>query len=284
MNFFISIQNRFGTKVGEDMIPVIIPFYKNEKQLEKCLKHLDNQSMALDVFIWDNTDDNIFFTGAINEGIRHFLDKPVTYMIILNQDMYLDTFAVEEMVNFMNRNPSCGIAAPLQLNPSQPDYVIWAGCYEAFPFGQNQHGPLHQFRNDEPIYWANGACMIFRKEMVQEIGLLDKNLTLIGSDSDYCVTARSRGWEIWRIASARGVHEHGASGNSGNPHIELRKINDMLYFSKKWVNSNLYNLMAFEGRNLSTEKVNEHIRRLERARKIVSEKITDQKLCGEAVH
>lgn len=257
------------------MIPVIIPFYKNETQLEKCLKHLKCQSMPVDVFIRDNTHDNIFFTAAVNEGIRHFLEKPVTYMIILNQDMYLDPFAVEEMVNFMNRNPRCGIGAPLQLHSRQPDYVIWAGCYEAFPVGRHQHGPLSQFQNDEPIYWANGACMIFRKEMVQEIGLLDKNLTFIGSDSDYSFTARSRGWEIWRIASARGVHEHGASGHSSDPRLELRKINDMLYFSKKWLNSDLFKLMAFEGRDLSTEKINEHVQKLEHAKILVSRKIAD---------
>jgi GT2 family glycosyltransferase len=257
------------------MIPVIIPFYKNRAQLDKCLMHLKLQSMPVQVFIRDNSEDNIYFTAAVNEGIRHFLDKPVNYIIILNQDMYLAPRAVEEMVNFMNRNPSCGIGAPLQLHPQQTDYVIWAGCYEAFPVGRHQHGPRQQFKTDEPIYWANGACMIFRKQMIQEIGILDKNLVFIGSDSDYSFTARSRGWEIWRIASAAGVHEQGASGNSGNPNIELLKINDMLYFSNKWLNSDLYNRLAFEGRELTEERINEHIQRLEYAKKMVSAQIAN---------
>jgi GT2 family glycosyltransferase len=252
------------------MIPVIIPFYKNKTQLDKCLSHLKQQSMPVQVFIRDNSEDNVYFTAAINEGIRHYLDQPVNYMIILNQDMYLDPRAVEEMVNFMNRNPSCGIGAPLQLHPQQTDYVIWAGCYEAFPVGRHQHGPLQHFKNDEPIYWANGACMIFRKQMIQEIGIMDKNLVFIGSDNDYSFTARSRGWEIWRIASATGVHEQGASGDSRNPNIELLKINDMLYFSRKWLNSDLYNRMAFEGRELTSEKINEYIQKLEYAKTMVS--------------
>jgi GT2 family glycosyltransferase len=255
------------------MIPVIIPFYKNKTQLDKCLMHLRQQSMPVQVFIRDNSEDNIFFTAAVNEGIRYYLDKPVNYMIILNQDMYLDPRAVEEMVNFMNRNPSCGIGAPLQLHPQQTDYVIWAGCYEAFPVGRHLHGPLQHFKTDEPIYWANGACMIFRKQMIQEIGIMDKNLVFIGSDSDYSFTARSRGWEIWRIATATGVHEQGASGNSGNPNIELLKINDMLYFSRKWLNSDLYNSLAFEGRELTFEKINEHIHRLEYAKILVSNEL-----------
>lgn len=258
---------------AKQMIGVIIPFYKNRTQLDKCLLHLKRQSMPVEVFIRDNSNDNIYFTAAINEGIRHFLEKPVQYMILLNQDMYLAPLAVEEMVNFMNRNPRCGIGAPLQLHPQIPDYVIWAGCYEAFPVGRHQHGPRDQFRTDEPVYWANGACMILRRQMIEEIGLLDKNLVFIGSDSDYSFTARSRGWQIWRIASAGGVHEHGASGNSADPRIEILKIKDMLYFSKKWLNGSLYNAMAFEGPSNTPEKVTDLIRRLEDAQKMVSQEI-----------
>ena len=258
------------------MIPVIIPFYKNRTQLDKCLLHLRRQTMPVDIFIRNNSEDNIYFTAAINEGLRHFLKKPVKYMILLNQDMYLEPHAVEEMVNFMNRNPRCGIGAPLQIHPQQADYVIWAGCFDAFPLGKHLHGPLHRFKESEPVYWANGACMILRREMIEEIGLMDKNLVFIGSDSDYSFTARSRGWEIWRIATASGVHDHGASGNSGNPHIELIKIDDMLYFSKKWLNGELYRMMAFEGKTLDPESTNEIIHKLENARQIVARQIQEQ--------
>ena len=180
------------------------------------------------------------------------------------------------MVNFMNRNPRCGIGAPLQIHPQHADYVIWAGCFEAFPVGKHLHGPVHQFKNDEPVYWANGACMILRKTMVEEIGLMDKNLVFIGSDSDYSFMARSRGWEIWRIAAARGVHDHGASGNSGNPHIELLKIKDMLYFSKKWLTGELYKMMAFEGKTLTPDHARSLIQQLERAKEAVAKEVRNR--------
>ncbi|MGD9181456.1 MAG: glycosyltransferase, partial [Desulfobacterales bacterium] len=91
------------------MIPVIIPFYKNKDQLEKCIAHLKNQTMPVEIFIRDNSEDNIFFTAAINEGIRNFLNQNCQYIIILNQDMYLESIAVEEMVKFIDSHPLCGI-------------------------------------------------------------------------------------------------------------------------------------------------------------------------------
>lgn len=229
------------------MIPVVIPFYKHRHQIEKCLDHLRRQTLPVEVFVRDNTRDNIFFTAAVNEGIRRYLSSDARYLVVLNQDMYLEPAAVDVMVAFMNHNPRCGIGAPLQLHPAHQDYVIWGGSYEAYPAGRHAHGPLERFGDDAPIPWANGACMILRMEMVREIGLMDRNLVFIGSDSDYSFTARSRGWEVWRIAGARGVHEHGASGKSGDPGIEVRKLDDMRYFYRKWISGDLYRSLAWEG-------------------------------------
>ena len=231
--------------------------------------------MPVKLFIRDNSEDNIYFTAAINEGLRHFLRGPAQYFILLNQDMYLEPTAVSEMVNFMNRNPACGIGAPLQIHPQKPDYVIWAGGFEAFPLGKHLHGPAHRFKSDAAVHWANGACMILRRQMVEEIGLLDKNLVFIGSDSDYSFTARSRGWEVWRIANSRGVHDHGASGKSGNPIIEMLKLKDTIYFCRKWLTGELYRKMAFEGRDLPSEKVTELMQQLEKAKEMIARSVRE---------
>jgi GT2 family glycosyltransferase len=237
------------------MIPVIIPYYKNKAQLEKCKSHLEAQTVEVEIFVRDNNTDNVYFTAAINEGIKTYLSKPYKYILVLNQDMYLERNAAEEMTTFMDCHPNCGIGAPLQLHSENPDYVIFAGGCEAFPTGQHQHGPLKEFTEDKQIPWANGACMILRKEMIQEIGLLDENFVFIGSDSDYCFTARSRGWQVWRIAGARGIHEHGASGRLCDPNIELLKITDMIYFGQKWLTGGLYRELSREGPELTAEKI-----------------------------
>jgi len=243
-------------------IPAIIPYYKNKNQLEKCIVALKKQTIEVETFIRDNSNDNIYFTAAVNEGIKKYLSQPCEYILVLNQDVYLEPVAVETMTAFMNSHPECGIGSPLQLNVEDPDYVICGGSYEAFPLGKHQHGWLSEFTEDEQILWCNGACMILRKEMVQEIGLLDENFVFIGSDSDYCFTARSRGWQVWRIAGARGIHEHGASGLSADMDIEIQKIKDMTYFGKKWLTGELYKEMAYEGKIYTPEIITRFMNRL----------------------
>ena len=239
------------------MIPVIIPAYKNQQKLEKCIEHLKEQTLEVEIFVRDNTNDNIHFTAAINEGIKKYLDSHCEYIIILNQDMYLERSAVEKMVDFMDAHQQCGIGTPIQIYSEDPNYAIYAGCYDAFPLGKHQHGPLSQFTKDEQIYWGNGACMILRKEMIREIGLFDKNLAFIGSDSDYCFTARSQGWQVWRIADAKGIHEHqGASKETKNNELEKLKISNMIYFAQKWLTGDLYRALAYEGKGCTPEVIN----------------------------
>ncbi len=247
-------------------IPVIIPFYKHRHQLDKCLQHLNRQTVAVEIFVRDNSVDNVYFTAAVNEGIKKYLDHQSRHLILLNQDMYLEKDAVAEMIHFMDSHPQCGIGTPLQLDPENPTSVIYAGGLNAWPLGQHQYGDLADLSEDVPIEWGNGACMILRKEMVQEIGLLDKNLVFFASDSDYSFSARARGWQVWRIAKARGIHDlDGAGGATDNLKIELLKLNDLSYFAKKWLTGESFKEMAREGCQLTPEIVNNLVRELKKA-------------------
>lgn len=237
------------------MIPVIIPSYKKPDLLQKCIEHLRDQTVEVEIFVRDNSEDNVYFTAAVNEGMRRYLGEDCDYMVVLNQDMYLEPRAVEEMVQFMDSHPLCGIGAPLQLYSEDPDYVVCAGCLEAFPFGKHQQGHVSEFTEDAEIFWGNGACMALRKKTIQEIGVLDKNFKFIGSDSDYCFTARSRGWQVWRIVRARGIHDYGASGAGADPAMDMQKIDDMIYFGRKWLNGDLYRKLSWEGKDCTPEAV-----------------------------
>lgn len=249
------------------IVPIIIPYYKNHEQLQRCLAHLHAQTWPVEIFIRDNNQENIYFTAAVNEGIRQYLDKKeVSYLVVLNQDMYLESHAIEEMVKFMDAHSQCGIGTPLQLHPHHPHYVVCAGGQEAFPFGRHLHGPLETFNHNLELVWSNGACMILRKAMIQEIGLLDKNFVFVGSDSDYCFTARSRGWQIWSIVKAQGIHEMGQSAKTAeDPIVEKLKLKDMIFFAEKWLTGSLYKSLAYEGQSLTHEKIQEIIQALHHA-------------------
>jgi len=247
------------------MIPAIIPAYNNPEQLNKCIAHLQKQTVDIEICVVDNSVENLYFTAAVNKGLRQYLSGACEYLLLINQDMYLEPTAVEQMRNFMEAKPRCGIAAPLQLHIDQPSTVIFAGGRRAFPTGKHVHGHISEFAENRRILWANGACMLLRKEMIQQIGLLDENFAFIGSDSDYCFTARARQWQIWLVTAARGIHKTGASKAGADENIEKLKIDDMIYFGKKWLTGDLYKSLACEEENYTAEAVRELMAQLQGA-------------------
>jgi len=240
-----------------DFVGVVIPFYKQREQLNKCLELIRQQTIKnVKIYIKDNSEINTYFTSAVNEGIQTFIeDREIKYILVLNQDAYLEQNSIEELVNSMERNDECGISAPIQISDS--GNVVWSGGLDAFPLGNHQSVIENSASNELETFWVNGAAMLLRKQMVREIGLFDKNMKFICSDADYSFTARSRGWKL--LVSRRAFVQHDLSGSKDTENKELTriKINDAIYFTKKWINGDLYRSLAFEGRYLTNQYVDE---------------------------
>jgi GT2 family glycosyltransferase len=244
-------------------IPIIIPFYQERQKLECCLAHLHAQSHGdTEIFVRDNTRDNIYFTAAVNEGLRKFCyDPAIQYVMILNQDAYLQPSALQMLCNFLDRNPDSGIAAPLQLTPQS--LVTWGGSLRGFPTGTHKCDPVESYDRPVETYWANGAAMMIRTEVVREVGLWDRNLRFVCSDQDFSLSARARGWKVHVVPEARCAHELSTTGDIANLEIELIKLKDIVYFGRKWLSGDLYRALSFEGSSLTALSVRLEIEKLQ---------------------
>jgi GT2 family glycosyltransferase len=243
------------------MLPVIIPFYKNKEQLEKCQKALEGQAVRVEVF--DDSEFGNGFTKAVNYGLRTLLRHDEwakresllgfgpkaewKYAIALNQDCYLKPDAIEKMVSFMDAHPRCAIAGIKQLSSKDEDFIIHGGTFECFPAGRHEVGRVSRGECDvsKQVPWVNGACMIVRLEAILEIGLMDENMKMFGSDADWSLTARARGWETWYIANAVCVHEQGVS-QSRTAEMEKTFERDMIAFRSKWIDGDLFRELTLE--------------------------------------
>jgi hypothetical protein len=67
-----------------------------------------------------------------------------------------------------------------------------------------------------PIDWVGGTAMVIRREVIEEIGLLDDNIFMYGEDIEYCLRAKRHHWDIAIQPQARIVHLANASAGSEN--------------------------------------------------------------------
>jgi hypothetical protein len=216
----------------------IIPFYKRQDQLDRCLAALTASTHPVTPFVHDNTVNNLGFTRACNLGLREAMKRGDEFALLLNQDCYLRPDALANMLAFMHAHPRCAICGPKQLVAEDEDVIIHGGCTDAFPTGKHITGRVSN--NDcavsLPMPWVNGACMLVRVAALYDTGLMDEGYFLIASDSDFCFTARQRGWEVWYCAEAAVLHEGGGVSSNQKSLEQLVHFNaDQLRFRDKWL-------------------------------------------------
>jgi N-acetylglucosaminyl-diphospho-decaprenol L-rhamnosyltransferase len=175
--------------------------------------------------------ENLGFTGGNNILIRPALgsDDPPEYVLLLNADTVVGTGGLKALVEFMDRHSRTGIAGS---RLEDPDGTPQQSAFR-FP------SPLSEFEgsvrlglvsrllvdkivappvSEVPVEadWVAGASMIVRREVFDQIGLLDEGYFTYFEDVDFCFNARKAGWGVWYVPASRVVHLVGRSSGITN--------------------------------------------------------------------
>ena len=70
-----------------------------------------------------------------------------------------------------------------------------------------------RFEHDElrEVEVVMGACMLVRREAVEQVGPLDESFFLFSEETDWCYRFREAGWKVLFFPGAECVHVGGAS-------------------------------------------------------------------------
>jgi N-acetylglucosaminyl-diphospho-decaprenol L-rhamnosyltransferase len=166
-------------------------------------------------------DRPLGFAANANRGIA---ETSAPFVVIANPDTEAQHDAIEVMRTFAEANPRCGIAGPQMLNPNGTTQ----SSRRRFPTVSGtivRRTPLRWFLSgtqkrhygfDEmparPLQadWLLGAFLLYRREMLAELGGFDEGFRLYGEDIDLCYRAAESGWERWYVPGAIVQHAHAA--------------------------------------------------------------------------
>jgi N-acetylglucosaminyl-diphospho-decaprenol L-rhamnosyltransferase len=164
---------------------------------------------------------NLGFTGGNNAVLRPALksEHPPNYVLLLNADTIVRPNALKALLDFMDQNPSVGIAGS---RLEEPDGTPQCSAFRFLsPLGELAGyiaiGPMTRLLHrwfvappvvDHPIEtdWVSGASMIIRRKVFQDVGVLDEGYYTYFDDIDYCFNARKHGWPTWYVPESRVVH------------------------------------------------------------------------------
>lgn len=232
----------------------VIPHYGDDALLERCIAGLRAQSYPAELFgpdrliVVDNNPPhpNRLFTGGVNEGIREARRRrrasPVArecLIWLLNNDTVPLPPCIQGAVRcFLEEGwERAGLVGCRNLLMSDPDVIAWGGSLEAYPTGRHRSGRVSAGdlarRTEEE--WLTFAAVFLNERTIDDIGLLDRNLRHIASDSDYCLRARAQGWRCYYEPTSEVRHELGSSSYSESSPLHRVMWEDYQRFARKWV-------------------------------------------------
>ena len=178
-----------------------------------------------------------------NIGIR---ETTAPYVLLLNADAWMTEGSLERLVDFAEARPRAAVVGPRLLNTdgtlqrSVRGYpTLWrlateylflrklaprSSVLNAFYAGGFDHDEV---RSVEVVM---GACMLLRRETVDQVGECDEDYFLFSEETDWCYRFRKAGWEVVFFPGAECIHVRGAS-HSGRLYRENLR-GHLLFLSK----------------------------------------------------
>jgi GT2 family glycosyltransferase/ubiquinone/menaquinone biosynthesis C-methylase UbiE/Tfp pilus assembly protein PilF len=157
--------------------------------------------------------DNRGFAAGNNQALA--LAKG-DYLLLLNNDTVVTPGWLDEMLAILANHPEVGIIGPMSNRVSGPQLVA------KVPYRNERQliNFVERWRSEHagrsrPVTRLVGFCLLFRREVLQQIGGLDERF---GSgnfeDDDFCLRARLAGFQV-RLAEGSFVHHLGGQTFKG---------------------------------------------------------------------
>lgn len=261
------------TQVESSLDPdVVIVNYNAGKLLVDCVSSVFAAGAARAIVVDNNSTDgsleqlelvigherlsvirngrNLGFAAACNVGARA---SSASRILFLNPDSVLATDALDRLVDVLESSETIGMVGGLLCNP---DGTEQPGGRRVFPtpkrafmraFGLSRLARFFpDFFSDfllykeplpaEPVVVEaiSGACMLVKREAIDDVGLWDEGYFLHCEDLDWCMQFRQKGWKVMFVPDAKVTHIWDACSRSRPIFVEWHKHHGMLRFYRKF--------------------------------------------------
>lgn len=234
------------------------------------LERIEKQNIQLQIIVVDNASStqfklhpneyknnitilrsrrNMGFAGGYNLGIKEALLQNYDYILILNNDTKVYSDMLKNLLKVLDSDPLIGVVIPkiyfakgrefhkTRYKPSELGKVIWyAGGDTDWENIKSIHRGVDevdhgQYDEIESVEFATGCCMLFKREVLEKVGLFDEKYFLYYEDADISERIKKSGYKIYYLPTACLIHANAASsgGPGNNLHDYFLTRNQMLF-------------------------------------------------------
>ncbi len=187
------------------------------------------------------------FSHGNNAIIRASLESgaPADYFWLLNSDTIVLPGALRTLVAFLENRPDIGFAGSrLENRAGVPE---WSAFRFPSILGELENGAslgiLSRLlarhvvsppppQSASPCDWTSGASLMVRRQVLEQVGLLDETFFLYFEEVDLCLRGREAGWACWYVPEARVIHLAGQSSGVTD-RIAVRRRRPAYWFESR---------------------------------------------------
>ncbi|OIP58179.1 MAG: glycosyltransferase family 2 protein [Candidatus Levybacteria bacterium CG_4_10_14_0_2_um_filter_36_16] len=256
-------------------VAIIIINYNREKDTVDCLESIlaiESSKNILTTIVVDNgsknkfatnknykeiglkilrSEKNLGFAGGNNFGIKHALNNGADYVLLLNNDTFVDRKFIKELIDVFEEKKDAGIVAPKiyfakgfefhdRYRAEDLGKVFWyAGGIMDWNNVIGKHRGVDdvdtgQYDKIEKTDFASGCCFLTSREVLEKVGMFDEKFFLYYEESDLCERVKRNGFSIFYTPKSVLWHKNAQStGGSGSDLQDYYISRNRLLFGMK---------------------------------------------------
>lgn len=187
------------------------------------------------------------FSRATNQALQVSRGR---YVLLLNPDTLILDGALDKMIQYADGHPEIGALGcrlltsdeSIDLRCARRWPTLWSelcdktGLATRFPasriFGWYQLGYWDHAHSRE-VEALSGACLMVRREALEQVGLLDERFYMYGEDIDWCYRIQQVGWKVLYFAGAEVIHVGGGSSSTVKEELDMVALDSRWLFFRK---------------------------------------------------
>lgn len=223
------------------LVSIVTPYYRNgEKWIERYFESLRKQTFKdFEIIFVDNGSsdgviDNVrsnypeakIVTIKKNKGIVVGKNLGVShakgnYIVLLDNDVWIDKNYLKNLLVAYVKIPRASIFQTKILLMNEPEKIdscgsFWTNTGFIYHYGNGKPALIRKYNKPFPLFCVKSASMIFKRDVLDKIGLYYNFYWGFYEESDFCHRAWIAGFETWYWPEAVAYHSFGGTSLTYN--------------------------------------------------------------------
>ncbi|RMZ58218.1 glycosyltransferase family 2 protein [Chryseobacterium nematophagum] len=200
-NSFDDTSREVNSLLAEGVTPQSIYIVDNNSTDKENIKTLGAQKQINYIL----SDHNGGYAYGNNLAIKKAVEDGKNYFLLLNPDIEISLATIKQLYNGLKEFSDIGIIGPRICYRNDRNKIFSDGGL-LFPekgfMGGHANGEQNKESIKMPVYnydikYVDGSALMFRKEILDEIGFMNENFFMYYEESEWCLRLlKNTGWKI----------------------------------------------------------------------------------------